>query len=398
MQVFRLYFKVLRQMFRSIMLYILTFSFIFIAFMLYYRQDGSQQEYASVKAKVAVLDYDHSKLSEELVDFLNREMEVVTIENEEEALREALFFYQIHLAVTVPKGFEDDFRKHEAQLDTQMKPDAVYGFLAQHKITSYLDKVRVYMDCSPQKDFSEIDSFVQEDLQQSASVSLYEKGSSFHESEQFERNSLTTFFNYLTYMFLAIVVLSVGMVMGEFNRVEVRMRNIVSPLHSISYNLQLLLANLCFCIGLWLFFLILIFLILPAAMKTMEGFLYACNSLVFMIVCLGLSYLIAALFSNVRHSEDAINGIANIISLGSSFLCGAFVPQAILSSDVLMAASFTPAYWYIRFNNEVSALSAHATEAIGSLLGYMGIEILFGITFVVLAMAVTKSKRSSKEL
>ena len=92
MQVFRLYFKVLRQMFRSIMLYILTFSFIFIAFMLYYRQDGSQQEYASVKAKVAVLDYDHSKLSEELVDFLNREMEVVTIENDEEALREALFF------------------------------------------------------------------------------------------------------------------------------------------------------------------------------------------------------------------------------------------------------------------------------------------------------------------
>ena len=214
MQVFRLYFKVLRQMFRSIMLY--------IAFMLYYRQDGSQQEYASVKAKVAVLDYDHSKLSEELVDFLNREMEVVTIENDEEALREALFFDQIHLAVTVPKGFEDDFRKHEAQLDTQMKPDAVYGFLAQHKITSYLDKVRVYMDCSPQKDFSEIDSFVQEDLQQSASVSLYEKGSSFHESEQFERNSLTTFFNYLTYMFLAIVVLSVGMVMGRSTHAQYR--------------------------------------------------------------------------------------------------------------------------------------------------------------------------------
>lgn len=398
MQVFRLYFKVLRQMFRSIMLYILTFSFIFIAFMLYYRQDGSQQEYASVKAKVAVLDYDHSGLSEELGAFLNREMEVVTIENDEEALRDALFFDQIHLAVTVPNGFEDDFRKHEAQLDIQMKPDAVYGFLAQHKITSYLDKVRVYMDCSPQKNFSEIDSFVQDDLQRRASVSLYEEGSSFHESEQFEWNMLTTFFNYLTYMFLAIIVLSVGMVMGEFNKTEVRMRNIVSPLHSISYNLQLLLANLCFCIGLWLFFLVLIFLISPAAMKTMEGFLYACNSLVFMIVCLGLSYLIAALFSNIRHSEDAINGIANIVSLGSSFLCGAFVPQAMLSSDVLMAASFTPAYWYVRFNNEVPALSAHAKEAIGSLLGYMGIEILFGITFVVLAMAVAKSKRSSKEL
>lgn len=52
-------------------------------------------------------------------------------------------------------------------------------------------------------------------------------------------------------------------------------------------------------------------------------------------------------------SKDSLNGIVNVVALGSSFISGAFVPQEYLGQTVLNFSKVFPSYWFIR-NNELT--------------------------------------------
>ncbi len=66
-------------------------------------------------------------------------------------------------------------------------------------------------------------------------------------------------------------------------------------------------------------------------MFTVHGIILMVNSFVFSICALTIAILIANLVNN----KNAINGIVNVVALGSSFLCGAFVPIEWLPDTVL---------------------------------------------------------------
>ena len=89
-------------------------------------------------------------------------------------------------------------------------------------------------------------------------------------------------------------------------------------------------------------------------MFTMHGLVYTINSLLFTLCATTIAFLIGTIVQN----KNAISGIVNVVALGSSFLCGAFVPMEWLPEGVLNFAHALPTYYYIKTNELLKTVEA----------------------------------------
>ena len=124
-------------------------------------------------------------------------------------------------------------------------------------------------------------------------------------------------------------------------------------------------------------------------MFSIQGVIYIVNSFIFTICALTIAFLIANLVNN----KNAINGIVNVIALGSSFLCGAFVPVEWLPASVLKVAHILPTYWYIQTNELMKTIEKFDIESLKPVFINMGVIALFTIIFVIITNIISKRKR-----
>ena len=155
------------------------------------------------------------------------------------------------------------------------------------------------------------------------------------------------------------------------------------------YNKKLLLSNGLFALCLWFFYVILSFILLGTIMFSMHGLIYMLNSFVFSLCALSIAFLIANLVSD----KNAINGIVNVVALGSSFLCGAFVPMQFLPDAVLKIAHVLPSYWYIKSNELLTSIEVFNLETLKPIFINMIVILVFTVVFIVITNVVSKKKQ-----
>ena len=124
-------------------------------------------------------------------------------------------------------------------------------------------------------------------------------------------------------------------------------------------------------------------------MYTAHGLLYILNSLIFTICATAMSFLIG----NIVNNKNALSGIVNVIALGSSFLCGAFVPMSFLPDAVIKIAHILPTYYYISTNEAIPSIEEINFEKMTTCFTNMGILLGFSIIFIVITNIVSKKKR-----
>lgn len=92
--------------------------------------------------------------------------------------------------------------------------------------------------------------------------------------------------------------------------------------------------------------------------------------------------------------------MVNVIALGSSFLCKAFVLMEFLPKSVLTIARVLPSYWYIKTNELLTGVEPFTLESKKPLLINIGTLIFFFILFIILTnlLANKTGKRASKNL
>ena len=141
---------------------------------------------------------------------------------------------------------------------------------------------------------------------------------------------------------------------------------------------------------LWAFYVILsILLIGTSVMFSKQGLIYILNSLIFTICTVTIAFLI----SNLINNKNAINGIVNVVALGSSFLCGAFIPVEWLPKGVLKIAHILPSYWYIQTNELVKSIEEINVQTIKPAIFNMMMLLIFSFGFIVVSNIVSKNKR-----
>lgn len=381
MQVFKQYFKIIRK---SVFWSLFMYAFIFIGMTILFSTTGggSSSDFEATKCKVAIINEDDSALASNIEKFIKSNSTVVTLENNEDSIKDSLFFRDSELVITIPKGFGEAFNSESPiNLQIQSIPDSTSSIFVKNMINSYLNTTSLYLSNSGIKDFNEIGTLVEMDLSKETTVNISNSGNLK------EKNGSYYYFNYLCYPLLCMLILGISLISGIFNSKDLKMRNLCSPISIKKFNIQLFLGHIILAMFIWLLFIIISFIMYPDEIASFNGLLHIINSLIFTITALSLSFFIG----NIA-TKNSIPAICNCVALGSCFLGGAFVPQEMLSSTVVKLSMINPVYWYVHINDTISSMSKFNFAAVKPILFELMILIAFAIAFLSIGLVTVKQK------
>ena len=379
MTVLKTYFKVLNKYKATIIMYT-AFLIFFSGFN--FKSGNNTTDFQATKPDVLIVNNDMREgVTANLIKYIEKNCNVKKIKNDKEAVNDALFYRDVNYIIYIPKDYRTDFlNKHDPQIKVKSTGDYASS-LAEMMLERYIKVANVYNDSDMAED--DMIKCINSTLSKQTKVKITSK---------LDINNLshaTSFFNFTNYCILAGCIYVIGLVLSSFREEKIRKRTIISGMDYKKYNTQLMLSNGIFAFIFWLFYIVLGFILVGDIMFTKYGMLYILNSFVFNVCTLALAFLIANLVSD----KDALNGIVNVLALGTSFLCGAFVPMQWLPDGVLKAAHIFPSYYFIKNNETIKTLEEFSMNTVKPIIINMFIVLVFAVGFVVVNNVITGRKR-----
>jgi len=386
MQAFKAYFRILKKQLPAILIYCALFVGITAISASNQKGNGSVQ-FNLTKVPIAIDNNDtENEFIEGFLQYVEKYADFVELKDSDEARSDALFFREVEYIITIPEGFTEEFLAGgEVSLMKQSIPDSTVAISVDRAVNNYLNTAQTYLKYMPEISEKELNKFVLQNLSNETKVSIdrYQK-----EEKENTNSYYQFFFNTLAYVIVCCFIIGVSTVMLSFSNIDIRRRNLVTPISNRKINLQLILANFIFVMGFLLLFLFAGYLSNPDKGINTNTILFWVNIFTFALTVLSLSYLIGITVK----SKKAISALSTSVSLGLAFISGAFVPQEFLGESVLKVASFTPTYWYVRANDAIAALTSFRWDDIYEILGFMAIQIGFAAAIISIALVVSKRK------
>lgn len=379
MIVFKTFLKVLNKCKAPIIMY--TIFLVFFGGFNLTTSDNSTNFTAS-KPDILIINNDVEEgITKNLINYLESNSNIVDIKNEEDRINDALFYRDVSYVIYIPSNYRNDFLAKKNPEIKIKKTNDYEASLANMMLERYIKIANIYNEISTSEE--ELINNIDETLNKNVKVSITSK---------LDKNGLekaTFYYNFTNYTLLAGSIYVICLILSSFREEKIRKRTIVSSMDYKKYNRNLLLSNSLFAFTLWLLYVVLSFILLGNVMFSMHGLVYIINSLIFTLCSLSLAFLIG----NIVNNKDAINGIVNVIALGSSFLCGAFVPMEYLPNFVLNIAHILPSYWYIKSNELLKSIEIINLETIKPIIINIGIIVIFSIIFIVIINIVSKRRK-----
>ena len=343
-------------------------------------QDAGRFE--ATKPTIAIYNHDEDgDIARNFVEYLNKNAELKT-DYSEDKIKDGLFYEEIVMAIDIPEDFSRDFAVGKNPVIRTQSSAGYNAELAKVVIERYWTTVQSYADAgtNTKEIIAKIDPVLENSIeverQSKADISKYAKA--------------TSYFNFANYAILACVITIICLIISSFNRRELRRRNLVSSTPVTKMN-RVLLANSCiYSFLIWaLYIAVGFFAVGKDSLMSGNGLLYMVNSFVFCVCATTIAYLI----SQLVRGRNAVNAVMNIVALGSSFLCGCFVPAEFLPESVLSFAHVLPSFYYVDVNNKILRLENTDFETIRPVLINMTIVLGFSILFVIVANIISKRKQ-----
>ena len=378
MIVFKNYFKFVKKYFSIIIIYTVIFGTFAVAFSSS-ANSGAGNTFSSTKPNIAIVNNDENgKLSNTFMSYVKENAIMIDVGKTDQELRDALFYREVDYILIIPANFSEAFmNKENPQIETMKVPDSYGGIYSEMLFNRFLDVANAYINAGMNEE--QLCSVILDDFKNQSDVKLLEE-------KQSKLDNVRYFYNFTNYTLLGINILVIGMIMSSFKDPNIRKRNIISPISYKKLNVQLFLGNLCITLFLWLLYFGISIAIYGNTMFTNNGLLIVLNSLAFSITVLSIAFLVGSFI----RSKEAQSGIVNVVALGSSFICGAFVPQEMLGNFVLNMAKFLPSYWYIKNNNDIALLSNFNTNSLMPIILNMGIILLFGLGIFIITNIISR--------
>lgn len=338
--------------------------------------------FVASKPDILIINQDEETgLTKNLVDYIKENSNIIDIENTQEAIDDALFYRDVNYIIYIPENYRENFLNGENP-KIEIKSTGDYqASLAEMMLERYIKVANIYQKNIDSEE--ELINKINETLSKQTEVEITSK------LDIDNLSKATFYYNFANYSILAGCVYVICLILSSFKDEKIAKRTIISSMNYKKHNRQLLLSNSLFAIVLWIFYVALSFILVGDIMFSTHGLIYIANSFVFTMCAVTIAFLIGNLVNN----KNAINGIVNVVALGSSFLCGAFVPMEWLPDSVLTIAHILPSYYYISSNEMISGLEVINFETIKPILTNMGIVLIFAIVFIVITNIVSKRKR-----
>lgn len=379
MTVFKTFLKILNKNKFIIILYTMFLIF-FGGFNMQTSENNTN--FVASKPDIMIVNYDEEKgITKDLIKYIEENSNVVDLKNNEDAINDALFYRDVNYVVYIPKNYNKDFMDGKnPEIEIKSTGDYQSSF-AEMLLSRYIKVANIYQKSINSEE--ELISKINETLSKKSEVEITSK---------LDTNILskaTFYYNFANYSIMACLIYVICLILASFKDIKIQKRTIISSTNYKTLNRKILLSNSLFSIILWMIYVVLSFILVGDIMFSIHGIFYLINSFVFTIC----ATTIALFIGNIVSNKNAISGIVNVISLGSSFLCGAFVPMEWLPDGVIKIAHILPSYYYISNNEVLKTLELINLNTIKPILLNIIIVLSFSIMFIILTNIVSKRKQ-----
>ena len=306
MTVYKTFLKVVNK-YKFVILMYTVMLILFAGFNMQTSQNSTN--FVAEKPDVLIINNDEGqKLSKNLVEYIEKNSNIVDVKDDEEARNDALFYRDVSYIIYIPENYSKDFLNGlNPEIEIKSAGDAGSSY-AEMLLTRYIKVANVY-----QKEIQN-----EEELIKTINDTL-SKETEIEITSKLDTNNLskaTFYYNFMNYSILAGCVYVICLIISSFREEKIRKRTIISSMNYKKYNRQLLLSNGMLIIILWLLYVLLSFILIGNIMFTAHGLILIANSFIFSVCSLTIAFLIANLISN----KNAINGIINVVALRFKFL------------------------------------------------------------------------------
>lgn len=146
-------------------------------------------------------------------------------------------------------------------------------------VEKYIKTMLVYRDYYSGKELiNEVDKTVEKEIKVDLKTTL----------DTSKLSSMTRYFNFLNYAFLAGCVYCISMILSSLKNENIRKRTIVSSYDYKKYNRIVLFSNAIVIFAMWVLYMILSLILFKDLMISLNGLLYIINSFLFTFCALQL--------------------------------------------------------------------------------------------------------------
>lgn len=337
-------------------------------------------DFTNDKPDIIIINNDQNKgLTKNLISYLKENTNVKNIKEEE--IDDALFYRQVNYIIYIPKNYRNDILSGiNPKIDKKTTGD-YDSSLAEIILKRYLKTQEVYSKTTSNEE--ELIGKINTNLKTKSEVLITSTVNTDKTSKA------SRYYNFASYSIMYTIIFIICMVLSSFNEKVIKKRTIISSMNYKTHNKLILKASFLYSIIVWLLFMILGIILFPDTVISLRGLIYTINAFIFTFASLTLALLISSLSSN----KNVITGIANVVCLGSAFLCGAFIPTTWLPETVIKISRIFPTYWYVNSNDLLTSLEKINLNTLEPIIINMLVVLLFSFIFIVLTNIISKKKQ-----
>lgn len=344
--------------------------------------NNSTVDFTNSKPDIIIVNNSgNNDLTKNLISYLEKNTNVKDVKNTEEARNDALFYREVNYIIYIPKDYQKDVLSGKTpEIDIKTVGDYTSS-LAEMLLTRYLKIQSIYAkNISTEQDLI---TAINKNLSKTSEVTITSK------VDTTKTSRVSRYFNFASYSAMFIIIFVICMVLSSFHAKAIKKRTIISSMNYKTHNKYLLRASFIYSIIVWLLFMLLGTIHFSNTILSLRGLVYALNLFIFIFTSLTLALLLSTLIDN----KDAVNGIVNVISLGSAFLCGAFIPTEWLPETVVKISRIFPTYWYVNSNDLLASLQTINMTSLNQVIINMIVMLVFALIFIIINNLVSKKKQ-----
>lgn len=335
----------------------------------------SEMQFMETKLNLGIIDHSKTEISRGLVDYLADNNNIIKTKDDEDYIKEQIFIQMVDGVVIIPEDFEERVINKQEAIRTYKNDREIGVLYLNHQIEKYL----IFANASYENGRFNLEG-IKEALSREAEVEII--GDNMGSNNNSARDWFTAYFNFSSYVIIAIYVAVIGLVMTEFKDKKIENRMKISSKEFLKYNKEIYLGQISLGILITSLFILLSLVLKGKNLEQVQFGKYVINISVFSLAILCFTFLV----NNLTRNRFVINGISTVVSLGTSFISGVMVPQEYLGEKVLSVAKFFPTYYYVRVNNT-------NIRTYGDIRYDIGMQVLFALVFLLMGLYFSKVKQ-----
>ncbi|MCR2044874.1 ABC transporter permease [Anaerosalibacter massiliensis] len=358
---------------------ILSYTIIFLILSILNGSGNVQREsnFIETRLDIGIIDNSNSELSNSLKDYLKEKNNIIDTKLDEEYIKEQIFLGIADAIIIIPEDFDEKVINKENSIQIYNDDRKTESLQIENQINKFLTFINATYE-NGEYDLKDVKLA----LDKKTEVELVESDNK--ENNRGVVDWFKYYYNFTSYVIMAIYIAAIGLVMTDFTDENIGSRMKISSKKFLQFNKEIYLGQLTVAGMITLIFILGSIVLKGKYIGEVNFEKYVINVVVFSFSILCLTFLI----NNITRNKFIINAMSTVLSLGTSFMSGVMVPQEVLGENVLKIAKFFPTYYFVKINEmTVNSFLDMKYE--------ISMQLLFAIVFLLMGLYFNKVKQKA---